>query len=192
LDIPNQGILYFFYSEDQEFWGYPKENSDCFRTIFVSKPLNLKRRDTPNTLEKLTDEYFKSCKLEFSNSYSLPNREHDFVGNMLNNKEDYAYSDISSSGGYLTKLFGHSTNVQGTMEFECEMLDRGYNWDTIPANEKQDIEDKQYQWKLLFQLDSEEQAQMMWGDIGLLYFWIKEEHLKSHQYEKTWMILQCH
>ncbi|MBN2825133.1 MAG: DUF1963 domain-containing protein, partial [Campylobacterales bacterium] len=30
-----------------------------------------------------------------------------------------------------------------------------------------------------------------WGDLGLLYFWVRESDLKSLDFRKSWMILQC-
>jgi uncharacterized protein YwqG len=47
------------------------------------------------------------------------------------------------------------------------------------------------QWRLLFQLGSDDTTGMMWGDLGFLYFWINEDALRSRDFHKTWMILQC-
>lgn len=46
-------------------------------------------------------------------------------------------------------------------------------------------------WILLLQIDSDDDTGMMWGDGGMLYFWIKKEDLKNRAFDKTWMILQC-
>lgn len=32
---------------------------------------------------------------------------------------------------------------------------------------------------------------MMWGDVGRIYFWIREQDLKNFDFDKTWLILQC-
>ena len=40
--------------------------------------------------------------------------------------------------------------------------------------------------KLLFQIDSEDNAGIMWGDVGLIYVFYDEE------LEKIEFILQCH
>lgn len=192
LNLPNEGILYFFYSEDQEFWGYSKENADDFRVIYSMSSIGLERRNTPKTLTILENGMYQPCKVDFINSYSLPNWEHEFVREQFIDIDNDPYIDISSSGESITKLGGHSINVQGTMEYECEMVDRGLSWDNIPQTEKEQIDENQYQWKLLFQLDSEDNAEMMWGDSGRLYFWIKEKDLNNRNFEKTWLILQCY
>ena len=192
LDLPDKGMLYFFCEEAQEFYGDSKDNQEDFRTIFIEEAADLERIETPNTFTILRNGRYKACALEFSNSYSLPNWEHSLVDEMITFQEHQAYVDISSSGQYISKLFGHSINVQGPMEYQCEMVDRGLSWSDVTEAEEGSIETASEKWKLLFQLDSEDEAKMMWGDVGRLYFWIKEDDLKNRQYDKTWMIFQCH
>lgn len=190
--IPERGILYFFYREDQDFWGESAENAAGFRTLFIKQPVGLERRETPATFTLMRNGRYAPCKLSFHPAYSLPNWEHSFVRAQLGRDCIDAYSDITSSTDLRTKLFGHSNNVQGTMEYECEMVARGYNWQTNPEHLEKEIAVSQYQWKLLFQLDSEAEAEMMWGDVGKLYFWIREADLRAQHLDRTWMILQCH
>ena len=47
-------------------------------------------------------------------------------------------------------------------------------------------------WRRLLQLDTDDEAGMMWGDVGTLYFWIREQDARAGDFSKTWMILQCH
>ncbi|MDP3853118.1 DUF1963 domain-containing protein, partial [Phenylobacterium sp.] len=47
-------------------------------------------------------------------------------------------------------------------------------------------------WRLLLQLDTDDEAGMMWGDVGSLYFWIRERDARIGDFSKVWMILQCH
>lgn len=44
---------------------------------------------------------------------------------------------------------------------------------------------------LLLQLDSDQDANLMWGDAGLLYFWIRTEDLVAGRFDRVWMTLQC-
>ena len=46
-------------------------------------------------------------------------------------------------------------------------------------------------WRLLAQVDSDDDLDMMWGDFGMLYYWIREEDLKNRHFDRAWMILQC-
>jgi uncharacterized protein YwqG len=44
-------------------------------------------------------------------------------------------------------------------------------------------------WRLLLQVDSHDD--MMWGDVGMVYFWIPDEALRERAFDRTWLILQC-
>ena len=41
------------------------------------------------------------------------------------------------------------------------------------------------------QVDADEEAGMMWGDAGMLYFWIRTEDLKNRRVSNVWTVLQC-
>jgi uncharacterized protein YwqG len=41
------------------------------------------------------------------------------------------------------------------------------------------------------QFDSDDTAKLMWGDLGMLYFWVRQQDLKVREFSKAWMTLQC-
>jgi uncharacterized protein YwqG len=41
------------------------------------------------------------------------------------------------------------------------------------------------------QIDSEEAAGMMWGDVGRIYFLIRRDDLRERRFEKSWAGLEC-
>jgi uncharacterized protein YwqG len=54
-----------------------------------------------------------------------------------------------------------------------------------------ELESGRNDWILLLQLDSDDDTGMMWGDVGMLYFWIRKSDLIIHDFSNVWMILQC-
>ena len=32
----------------------------------------------------------------------------------------------------------------------------------------------------------------MWGDGGMLYFWIREEDARAGRFDRAWAVLQCY
>ena len=46
------------------------------------------------------------------------------------------------------------------------------------------------QWILLFQLDSDDELNTMWGDVGTLFFMIRKTDLAARDFDKAWMELQ--
>lgn len=47
------------------------------------------------------------------------------------------------------------------------------------------------EWRLLLQIDSDDNAGMMWGDVGRLYVWIRRDDLKRRDFSRAWVVLQC-
>ena len=48
------------------------------------------------------------------------------------------------------------------------------------------------EWRLLLQVDSDDDAGMMWCDVGQLYFWVREVDARAGDFSRTWTILQSH
>ena len=89
--------------------------------------------------------------------------------------------------GELTKLFGYPNVIQNPMEEECEACFRGFrqgnqeDYAAISEMEKADIAEKAKEWILLFQMSTVEtdNYELMFGDCGSIYFWIRKEDLKN-------------
>jgi uncharacterized protein YwqG len=43
----------------------------------------------------------------------------------------------------------------------------------------------------LLQLDTDDDAGIMWGDCGMLYFWVRAEEAAIGDFRNPWLILQC-
>ena len=92
--------------------------------------------------------------------------------------DEFDYFDVVSEAGYdideygeNTKILGYPDIIQDSMEFENE--------DRILLFEMGTIEDEDSGYEL------------MWGDCGHIYFWIKKQDLKESKFDKVWLILQC-
>jgi uncharacterized protein YwqG len=46
-------------------------------------------------------------------------------------------------------------------------------------------------WWLVLQVDSDDTIKLMWGDLGMLYFWVQESDRVRRDFSRTWMTLQC-
>lgn len=193
IKLPDNGIIYFFYSAEQEAWGFDIKDKDKFKVYYSTSTDNLVRKEAPSDLEKYS--IYKSCILNYKNSVSLPSWESDLVRNRLNDRELDNYIEITSNEK-MNKMFGYADNVQGEMELECQLVTNGlYCGDTTGYNDprRPELEKGIGDWNLLLQIDSEEdKTGMMWGDAGRLYFWIKEQDLKNLDFDKSWFVLQCY
>jgi uncharacterized protein YwqG len=93
------------------------------------------------------------------------------------------------------QMFGCPAQVQdGDMQLECQLVTHGLHCGDGSGYKdprKKELEKNAHQWHLLLQLDSDDGANMMWGDCGRLFFWIHEDDLKQAKFDNVWMILQC-
>ena len=48
-------------------------------------------------------------------------------------------------------------------------------------------------WVLLFQMGTveDDETELMYGDCGLIYFWIRKEDLAARNFDNVRLILQC-
>lgn len=46
-------------------------------------------------------------------------------------------------------------------------------------------------WRLLFQLDSDDDLDVMWGDVGTLYWVARFDHLAEAAWDQVWFNFQC-
>lgn len=81
------------------------------------------------------------------------------------------------------------------MQFSCEMNTQGLSWEEILKSEaeRQRVKQSALGWRLLLQIDSEEEKTgMTWGDVGRVYFWIKEEDMDARRYDRVVCEMQCY
>lgn len=195
--LPDSGILYFFYSYEQEAWGFDPKDKGCFITYYFDGSLDeLERKEKPKDIEKYY--CYEPCKLSFKSEFNIPDYQSNYFNIEMNDKEDQSFEnfvDELCKDDYTTnKILGHSVNIQGGMELECELVTNGlYCGDSTGYNspKAKELRENYKNWQLLLQIDSDDEADMMWGDSGCLYFWIKKEDLKNKKFENSWFSLQC-
>ncbi|WP_338841181.1 YwqG family protein [Flavobacterium ginsenosidimutans] len=190
--LPNTGILYFFYCAEQDAWGFDFKDKNKFKTFYWNGNFEeLKRCDFPIDLPKYSR--FKPTAVEIKHEVNLPCYE-DEIYEELEDGEDEKFWEKVYYSGSINKLLGYSDNIQGEMELECELVTNGlYCGDPSGYNDPraESLEKNAKDWLLLLQIDSNEKNEMMWGDGGRLYFWIKKEDLSKINFENTWFSLQC-
>lgn len=173
LEIPdNIELIQFYYNWDESPW----DTGDDGWLVKIYKRVsqdNTIKIEKPEVLEK--SNY---CEITFKAIESLPDWEGiDVFSNkasqlscVLDENEpwesyDKIISKLIGKQDYQSQLGGYPTWAQG----ESTPLDSNEN----PV-------------KLLFQIDSEDNAGLMWGDAGLIYIFYEEKN------ERIEFMLQCH
>jgi len=198
--LPKTGVLCFFYDLITMRWGFEPTDKGSARVYYFPDKTLLSTREFPENMEE--DAYVPELKLGFEKHISLP-----YPDNFYSDDFDWdEYEACCRNLGYeqdgmgdVTKLLGYPDVIQNPMEEECETVTRGYSrgcpedFKKIPEAEKEDITKKAGEWTLLFQMGtiSTAETEIMFGDCGHIYFWIKRSDLEKKNFENVWLILQC-
>ena len=203
--LPSTGMLYFFYELETEEWGYHPESKGCAKVFYYEDTSNFELIDFPENME---DDYkIPEFKVTFKSNISLPSyenfylllKEHDTFKKQNIWFKDFIplYDDIFIPDNNYTKLLGHPEVIQNPMEEECEAVTRGFDMggvESYPKKYQKEIRSASKDWILLFQMDTVETSdyELMFGDSGHIYFWIKKEDLANKNFDNIWLILQCY
>ena len=171
-DLPEKGMLYFFYFADEkqegfnEVYGNPNVK-EGWRVLYYEGAIE--------ELQKTHQmkEQYSQCRITFEKVQKLPEL-------FIENEDD---SDRFLQ--LLEELIpDHYDNHQ--------ILGTPFSVQTEVFEEVQEFMNVHHrEMTLLFQVDSDEQhLNMMWGDMGMLYFCIANEDLKQRRFENVCCILQ--
>ncbi|MDH5694916.1 MAG: YwqG family protein [Gammaproteobacteria bacterium] len=195
----NKGLLYFFYDQDQSTWGFdpkdkgswkviysPDENVEGEREFPSDVGENSRFKESPIFFEKI-DVYPSDDRVEIDYN-ALSDQEFDSLLDDWENLLNSAYRGKSKH-----QIGGYPYVVQGDyMASDAELALKGvYLGDGDYVKTKEEKQKAEEDWTLLLQVDTDSAPDMMWGDMGLLYFWVRKEDLIENNYEDVWLILQC-
>ncbi|WP_341518027.1 YwqG family protein [Bacillus paramobilis] len=164
-DLPNTGMLYFF-----SIGNYFEEDvnpTEAGRVLYYDVPVEqLRRADGFQT-------NYSQCATTFELTYKLPEL---FIEDEADSDRFLQLLEELIPDNYDNhQMFGEPFSVQEEVLYE--------------TGEYMGIDPQQM--TLLFQIDSDtKNCNMMWGDLGMLYFCIGNEDLKNRRFENACCVLQ--
>ena len=200
--LPRTGLLSFFYELGSQRWGYDPKDAGCARVFwFEEEPLA--PAEFPQDLEE--EHRLPELAAELSGGTDAPDfqdaclaLDYPFTANdyrffdQARRELGYAYPDNRS------QLLGWPDIIQNNMTLECELVSRGHylggSWESVPQEERDALRVPSVQdWRLLFQLDTVASGdfELMFGDCGRIYFYIRREDLLARRFDRAWLVLQC-
>lgn len=200
--LPRSGTLAFFYELGSQRWGFDPKAGGCARVYWFHEWEDLSCAEFPADLQE--DYRLPALNITAKAEKSYPTNEDFYL-----NRKDYSQTidDFNAAEEQLgincpdnrSKLLGWADVIQGNMTSECELISRGYTSDEVwnsgnfPEEELAKIEAEADEWTLLFQLDTVEHDgfELMFGDCGRIYFYIRKDDLKARRFDRVWLILQC-
>lgn len=193
--IPHQGIFQFFYDMDKMVWGFDPDDQNFWRFIWYPDP------DVSPSVPCADGVSFPEGEflLRFETIFTLPD-----VWTLLptvesrkefSDEEMNTYQDFTAQNEPKHQLFGHSWNIQDDPRYNAQFASNGvymgnasYKNDPRTPELLKGLDD----WQLLWQIDSDDKLDFMWGDLGMLYILVKREAVQSADLTAAWLDLQCH
>lgn len=196
-ELPRSGALYFFYDQEQSTWGFDPKDRRSWRVLYSEHIQDAKECSPPGDLDAYC--IYKEKFIQFSKIFTYPNWEDkrveklDLIDTQIDEYIELCSAVFENQPNH--HLFGNPSPIQGNqMDLECQLVSHGlYCGDSSGYEDPKakELEEGRKEWILLLQLDSDEDTEMMWGDVGMLYFWIRTEDLEKKNFDNVWMILQC-
>lgn len=191
--LPDTGRLIFFYELEHGSWGI--EGKDAGSAAVVYETGDRAQAIEPTDLSE--EARFPSYPILFTTATSLPSELRLGIGwNGLTKAERLAVEtavEALQPPEPVHQVGGYPQPVQGDdMEVQCQSVTEGlYLGDRGGLKKRESMSSSAADWRLLLQLDTDNDAGMMWGDTGVLYFWIREQDARAKDFSRVWMILQC-
>jgi uncharacterized protein YwqG len=197
--LPREGHLWFFF--DIEHWPSGSDPADAGGglVLFDSRGSALEPAVPPDDLPP--KHRFPPCSVSLEPFDDIPEMENEpwLKARLQEDARFETYLDVVAylGAGRSTdphQLLGFARPVQDVMEMECQLVSHGITFGRRrkEAARVKELEAGARDWRLLFQVESDGNAKMMWGDAGCLYFWIRDQDLRDARFERTWTLFQCH
>jgi uncharacterized protein YwqG len=193
--LPASGMLWFFYDAKQQTYGDQPSDKGGWSVLFSDNVQNkLSRATAPNALP--ASSRFHACSIRFASEITVSQQpELDISHFDWTQAEQQQYEKLLSTlysqqemAEPHNRMLGFADTIQDDMRSQCQLVSHGITDSSDPR--AQDLLKTANDWLLLLQVDSDEQANMRWGDTGMLYYWITSQNLQAKHFDSTWLVLQ--
>jgi uncharacterized protein YwqG len=196
--LPDRGLLLVFYDAEQSVAGFEPGDRGGWRVLYVDTlPAELPAIAFPADLPE--EARYKEVSMIPKPAVSMPDPDKTAMRLPLTDAQREEASDIYSQfieHGVKHQILGHASPIQDDeMQLHCQLASHGIDCSDGKASKDPLVDAMKpgaANWILLLQVDSDDKANMMWGDSGRLYFWITRDDLKNRRFDNVWMVMQCY
>lgn len=203
--LPDTGILYYFYDADTAPWG-EVEHKGGWQVYYIEDENTPLVRTTHPRAEGINDviDSLSVHRVSYTSVLTLPLiydwefEDKGFAGITDDESDNYWELVLESGIEPAHQVAGYEVAIQGDVR---EYVVRGVQ--NIP--EKHDpvtnlldpeqlryVQAESKKWQFLFQIDSDDDLDIIWGDAGRLYICIPKTDLQERNFDECWTIMQCH
>ena len=197
--LPPEGLLLFFYDLDEQPWGFDPKDRGGWAVVHVADPSTVHGvATTPPGWRK--EWSLPRSPIRIESGSSVPSWDHPVVEPLaLTDVEQdvlIELHDAACGGAPRHQVGGYASPVQtAEMELECQLVSNGlYCGDATGYQDPraESLKAGAADWRLLLQVDSDDGLGVMWGDLGMLYFWVRAQDARAGDFSNAWLVMQCH
>jgi uncharacterized protein YwqG len=198
--LPPTGFLNFFYDAvEQGTWGFDPAQSAGWRVVHVPAG------DTECLPAPPGTRAFPPHGLRGVRTITLPGWDEEVLadwswedGERLSGLDD-AWREVVGRRGEWPgwprhQIGGWPDLVQNSPWLEAQLASNGI-YVGGPAGYRDrraaQLRAGAASWRLLLQVDTDDDLGWMWGDAGRLYYAMRQEDLMARDFGRAWMVLQC-
>jgi hypothetical protein len=187
--LPASGRLALFYDVEEMRWGFEPKDGAFFRLLLLEG-------DGPAAAAPGGATAFKERLLGAKAARTLPHPE-ELEGSALGDDADDAYAEHAQAllATPDHRVGGHPDWIQGDDREEAALTAVGGSAGTpeaAAAARAKLAPGAAKEWRLLWQVDTDDDAGFMWGDAGRLYLLMRDADLKAKRFDRAWLVLQCY
>lgn len=194
--LPREGALLFFYDVEEQPWGFDPKDRGGAAVRLVADLTEPIAALAPSPAEGGAP---LPANLTLRRIDSLPSRMRGAVEELrLTDPESELYDDLLNrtfEGRPKHQVAGFPFPIQDdSMELECRLVTHGlYLGDPTGYQDPRvaELEPGASDWRLLLQLDTDDDLGWMWGDAGTIYFWVEASAAREGRFDDAWLVLQC-
>jgi uncharacterized protein YwqG len=197
--LPQSGRLLFFYDEREMPWGFDLKHRGGWKVIYV--PSDAVIHGNAPIPKGLDQDWLRKQKWICFRPIEVPPSWGDDEIDSLNLSEAEmdAFCDFRSAIFGLAahhQMGGYADNIQTSdMQRDCELVTHGLDLGDPAAyktSQAQELKKSKSDWLLLFQIDTDDDLEMMWGDGGMIYYWIRRQDVLKRNFDDVWLFLECY
>jgi uncharacterized protein YwqG len=181
--LPTSGSLAFFYEIEGSPSGHPDEKGSW---AAIYSP------------DSVTTHGSKSRAISFRSLPTYPPSEREQLEALALTDEEWdQYNDLEhmhTKLEYCHQLGGFQKLVQGdNLEIDAQLASNGLapGPRSYHSERGKALAPGAKDWRLLFQVASDDSLDFMWGDGGNLYFMVRERDARANRFEDVWLGFQC-
>jgi len=196
-ELPSFGIIYVFIYIDKEWSGFlNKKNS--YKVIFQENTDNLIRTEFP--INYFSEGIFEPYKIEFFESYTMPDDESIILKDFQDSYEDF-YNFYHSTYEYIEHLteldvdvfhqvLGFDRSIQSSVMYDFAERELAISTEQEYKSKLSEILELSKKYKLLLQLETDGNGLDKFGGSSTIYFGIEPKDLKMRNFNNVIMAFQ--